>query len=89
YFPQYEAYTVPCKAQPLNIYIYIGNNKYSVKAANYKIEIPPDVCLFAVNPVISGGFSTPWILGTPFIREVCHVYDIENKKIGFAIPRSE
>ncbi|KIH49026.1 hypothetical protein ANCDUO_20900 [Ancylostoma duodenale] len=30
------------------------------------------------------GMGPSWILGDPFIREYCNIYDVGNKQIGFA-----
>jgi len=33
---------------------------------------------------MGSGFGLSWILGDPFIRQYCNVFDLGNKRIGFA-----
>ncbi|VDM85432.1 unnamed protein product [Strongylus vulgaris] len=92
-----EIYRIPCDANPPNLNIYIGSNKYSIESANYIIDpsmhrqfserLPlqaGDMCIFAVSPATSGWFGPAWILGTPFIRQYCNIHDMGQKRIGFA-----
>ncbi|CAJ0939135.1 unnamed protein product, partial [Mesorhabditis belari] len=46
----------------------------------------PDVnfCYLALFPFDNEGFGPDWILGDPFIRQYCHVFDYQQKRIGFS-----
>uniref|UniRef100_A0A914UR67 Peptidase A1 domain-containing protein n=1 Tax=Plectus sambesii TaxID=2011161 RepID=A0A914UR67_9BILA len=39
------------------------------------------VVMFSIN---GGGFGPSWILGDSFIRTFCNIYDIGQRRIGFA-----
>ncbi|KAK6757031.1 hypothetical protein RB195_015079 [Necator americanus] len=81
---EYDSYIIPCNAATLNLDIYIGQQKYPIKPANYIISAGDDVCLFTVFPISFGGIGPQWILGDPFIRQYCNIHDMKNKRIGFA-----
>ncbi|KAI1710269.1 eukaryotic aspartyl protease domain-containing protein [Ditylenchus destructor] len=45
-------------------------------------------CLFEMMPIMNEECNNlDWILGEPFIRSYCNVYDIGRKQIGFAAPK--
>ncbi|CAB3397939.1 unnamed protein product [Caenorhabditis bovis] len=79
-----EVYFIDCKAQPGTLDITIGGNVYSIKPVNYIVDAGNGQCLFAAFPFDFGGFGPSWILGDPFIRQYCNIYDIGNKQMGFA-----
>lgn len=43
-----------------------------------------NTCVFTFFPFEFGGFGPSWILGDPFIRQYCNIYDFVNKQVGFA-----
>lgn len=79
-----ESYYIPCNANSTTVDIMIGSNTYSIQPINYIVPIGNNKCLFGFFPFSFGGFGPSWILGDPFIRQYCNIYDIGNKQIGFA-----
>ncbi|EGT57061.1 CBN-ASP-6 protein [Caenorhabditis brenneri] len=79
-----EVYFIDCKAQPGTLDITIGSNTYSIQPVNYIVDAGNGQCLFAAFPFDFGGFGPSWILGDPFIRQYCNIYDIGQKRMGFA-----
>ncbi|CAO4376315.1 unnamed protein product [Caenorhabditis nigoni] len=79
-----EVYFIDCNAQPGTLDITIGSNTYSIQPVNYIVDAGNGQCLFAAFPFDFGGFGPSWILGDPFIRQFCNIYDIGNKRMGFA-----
>ncbi|MFH4974578.1 hypothetical protein AB6A40_001287 [Gnathostoma spinigerum] len=43
-----------------------------------------DYCGLAIAPFSSASFGAMWVMGAPFFREYCQVYDYGARKIGFA-----
>ena len=42
-------------------------------------------CVFGVNGIDeSNGYTPNWVLGVPFIRQYCHLFDIGQERVGFA-----
>ncbi|CAP22596.1 Protein CBG01308 [Caenorhabditis briggsae] len=78
------AYTIACNAQPGPLDITIGSHVYSIQPINYIVNAGNGQCLFAAFHFASGGFGPAWILGDPFIRQYCNIYDIGGKRMGFA-----
>ncbi|CAD6193370.1 unnamed protein product [Caenorhabditis auriculariae] len=79
-----EVYYIPCNANPGPLNITIGSNLYSIQPVNYIVDTGNNQCLFGAFPFDFGGFGPSWILGDPFIRQYCNIYDLGNKQIGFA-----
>lgn len=76
-------YTIDCNANPGPLNIVIGSNTYSIDPANYIVNTGGK-CYMAIFTFNSGGFGPSWILGDPLIRQYCNIYDMGNKRIGFA-----
>lgn len=47
------------------------------------------MCVFTIFSFKSGGIGPSWILGDPFIRQYCNIYDVAQKRIGFACPKGK
>jgi len=79
-------YAMPCSAATADLLITIGSNVYRITYADYVVDVGygDGRCAFAVFPFDSTGFSVQWILGDPFIRPYCNIYDIGQRRIGFA-----
>ncbi|CAJ0939753.1 unnamed protein product, partial [Mesorhabditis belari] len=77
-----EVFEIPCNATIPDIVFTIGGNKYPVTQKNLIVTAGDDVdfCYLAIFPF--GGDDIDWILGDPFIREYCHIFDIGQKRIG-------
>ncbi|TKR70227.1 hypothetical protein L596_022277 [Steinernema carpocapsae] len=77
---------VQCSGNP-DIIFTIGDNRYAIKERHYLINrSDPNLCLVALEKAgTPNGFDSPeWILGDPWIRQFCNVYDVGQKRIGFA-----
>jgi hypothetical protein len=86
YNSQYEIYTMSCSANTPDLLITIGSNTYTITKTNYIVDVGlgGNSCAFAVFPFNSAGFSVQWIIGDPFIRAYCQIYDLGQRRIGFA-----
>ncbi|KAH7694265.1 CRE-ASP-1 protein, partial [Aphelenchoides avenae] len=86
---QYFQYTVDCDAKNLpDIVLTIGGKKYNIPSSEYVIDlnIGGNQCVIAAA---DAGDTSPFdqpaiILGDVFIRAYCNVFDIGQKRIGFA-----
>jgi hypothetical protein len=81
-----QLYTLQCTATPPPVTITIGTNQYTIQHPNYIVDVGygDGRCAFAFFPFSFGGGGPAWILGDPFIRPYCNVYDIGQRRIGFA-----
>ncbi|CAJ0582858.1 unnamed protein product, partial [Mesorhabditis spiculigera] len=77
-------YYVDCNANVGTLDIGIGGKTYSIDPVNYIVPDGQGKCYFAAFPFDFGGFGPSWILGDPFIRQYCNIYDLGNKRMGFA-----
>ncbi|CAJ0954605.1 unnamed protein product, partial [Mesorhabditis belari] len=81
-----QLYTIDCKAQAW-LTLTIGGRDYTISAANLIVPGDKNNCWLALFELSFGGFGPEWILGYPFIREFCNIYDIGQKRIGFALSK--
>ena len=78
-------YEMPCSTNPGTLDITIGGVVYSIQKINLVLDSGDGKnCYFGVFPFDMGGFGPSWILGDPFVRQFCNVYDFGNQRIGFA-----
>jgi len=86
YHPDEELYYIACEAQPPTLYFSINGNDYGVEAKNMVVPSGrPGRCIVAVQAFdLGGGFGPSWILGDPFIRQFCNVYDLGGRRLGVA-----
>jgi len=79
-------YAMPCNANTPDVMITIGANVYRITKVDYIVDVGygNGQCAFAIFPFDSTGFSVQWILGDPFVRPYCNIYDIGQRRIGFA-----
>jgi len=77
-------YDIDCSANPPDLVITIGSNNYNIKSNDLVVQVAPGQCFFGIFPFDFGGAGPAWILGDPFIREYCHVFDIGQQRVGFA-----
>jgi len=80
--------TVPCNAQYPNVNLWINGVNY---ALTYKVltmgysATNTGTCPFAITPLtVDAGSAIQWLLGDPFIRQFCNIYDVGNQRMGFA-----
>ncbi|PIO52479.1 hypothetical protein TELCIR_26215 [Teladorsagia circumcincta] len=83
YDAQDEVYYIDCNAKP-SLDLTIGGNTYTITAQNLVIPSGDGRCLLAIFGMNTFGFGPAWILGDPFIRQFCNVYDVGQQRIGFA-----
>jgi len=77
-------YYMDCNANPGPITLTIGANQYQIQRQNYIIDAGTGQCYFAFFPFSFGGGGPAWILGDPFIRQYCNIYDLGGQRVGFA-----
>uniref|UniRef100_A0AC35TFW3 Peptidase A1 domain-containing protein n=1 Tax=Rhabditophanes sp. KR3021 TaxID=114890 RepID=A0AC35TFW3_9BILA len=77
-------YQIDCAAKVADTILTIGGNKYTIKSANMIDNFGQNYCALNIFPFDFGGAGPSWILGDPFIRSYCNIYDIGNQRIGFA-----
>jgi hypothetical protein len=83
YSAQDETYYIDCKANSGDFNIVIGGKTYAISSKQMIVDAGNNQCYWAAFQMGSG-FGLSWILGDPFIRQFCNVYDLGNKRIGFA-----
>nr|ACS32298.1 aspartyl protease-like protein [Steinernema feltiae] len=81
-----DMYTVNCNAQLPPLVLKIGGQTYSIPSVEYVLDLSlgGGKCGIAIQGQDAGGYGPAWILGDTFIRSYCLVYDIGQKRIGFA-----
>jgi hypothetical protein len=80
-------YTVKCDAKSLpDIVFVIGGNNYAIPAKEYVLDLGlgNNDCALTIFEMDYAGYGPEWILGDSFIRTFCNVYDVGQKRIGFA-----
>ncbi|TKR70594.1 hypothetical protein L596_022599 [Steinernema carpocapsae] len=82
-FDGFGGYSISCTGGA-DVVFTIGGNKFAIKAHNYVVSNGNNQCQLGMSGQDSGGFGPSWILGDPWIRQFCNVYDIGQKRIGFA-----
>ncbi|EPB70507.1 eukaryotic aspartyl protease [Ancylostoma ceylanicum] len=78
-----DLYFIGCDT-PAAVNFTIGTKQYTVGAENLIIKVKEDLCILGLSHWSETDIDAHWLLGDPFIREYCHIYDLEEKKIGFA-----
>ncbi|KHJ84145.1 eukaryotic aspartyl protease [Oesophagostomum dentatum] len=83
-----ELYTVACttqKTQP-DLVFTINGVTYNVPSVEYVLDLGlgNGKCALTFFSMDAGGFGPAWILGDTWIRTYCNIYDIGQKRIGFA-----
>uniref|UniRef100_A0A914C7Q9 Peptidase A1 domain-containing protein n=1 Tax=Acrobeloides nanus TaxID=290746 RepID=A0A914C7Q9_9BILA len=85
YHHQDQSYYIGCNATTPTFDIVIGGKSYGITSKQMIVDIGNGQCQWAAFQMgAGGGFGPSWILGDPFIRQYCNVYDLGNKRIGFA-----
>jgi len=80
------AYAIGCNKQYTPVTFIINGIAYQLTYKALTLGYSPTAsgqCLFAIVPS-SVGMGIQWIMGDPFIRQFCTIYDVSNKRIGFA-----
>jgi hypothetical protein len=84
----YGIYTVKCDATYTPVTFVIHGVQYNLTSAALTMDvgIGDNKCLFAPYPYDLEDFGLDWIMGDPFIRQFCQIYDIGQSRLGFANP---
>jgi hypothetical protein len=77
-------YDIDCSATPPDLIITVGTNDYPITFSDMVVEYAQGQCFYAVFPFDFGGQGPAWILGDPFIRQYCHIFNINDQSVGFA-----
>ncbi|KAI1709455.1 eukaryotic aspartyl protease domain-containing protein [Ditylenchus destructor] len=85
YNDDYGVYLIDCKATYEPVTFTINKVDYNLTSSVLTMDVglEDNTCLFGIDAVDFGG-GLDWILGDPFIRQYCNVYDIGNKRMGFS-----
>uniref|UniRef100_A0A7E4UWB0 Peptidase A1 domain-containing protein n=1 Tax=Panagrellus redivivus TaxID=6233 RepID=A0A7E4UWB0_PANRE len=84
YDDNYGTYFADCKSSFTGVTVTIGGKVYTISSKQVLVDAGNGQCEFAFFPFDFGGYGPAWILGDPFIRQYCQVYNIGEKSIGFA-----
>ena len=84
YSDDWGLYTIDCKAKTPDLHLTIGSFKLTLTTANLIVPGDDTTCIVAIEGQDSFGFGPDWILGDPFVRQYCNIYDMGNKRVGFA-----
>lgn len=84
---QYDAkndiYYIHCDSK-IAVHLTIGENVYTLAGRNILSHIFSTICMISFLPMLNTAHGPQWILGAPFLREYCNIYDIGQQQIGFA-----
>uniref|UniRef100_A0A914D2G3 Peptidase A1 domain-containing protein n=1 Tax=Acrobeloides nanus TaxID=290746 RepID=A0A914D2G3_9BILA len=76
-------YSIDCNAKVPPLKLKIGSTTFSIDA-KYLITAVNGYCVVNISILDNGGFGPSMILGQPFAQQYCTVFDLGNKRIGFA-----
>ncbi|GMR57367.1 hypothetical protein PMAYCL1PPCAC_27562, partial [Pristionchus mayeri] len=85
YNKDFDLYTLACVAEISEFKMVIGSETYTIDYKNMVVPIPNSgECSLAMESMVGSAFGPSFLLGDPFIREYCQIYDVGNKRMGFA-----
>ncbi|GMR57375.1 hypothetical protein PMAYCL1PPCAC_27570, partial [Pristionchus mayeri] len=74
-----------CKTQIPDLKLVIGSHTYSLTSKNMVVPVSAfHLCLIKTQNTQNNLSGPSWILGDPFIRQYFQIYDVGNKRMGFA-----
>jgi hypothetical protein len=75
-------YFIDCDAKYDPVTFTINGKAYNVSSQVLTMDVGESKCLFGMYPWDIG--DPAWILGDPFIRQYCNVFDLGQGRVGFA-----
>ncbi|KAK6011879.1 hypothetical protein OSTOST_23022, partial [Ostertagia ostertagi] len=69
-------YEISCYARPPPILFFIGDDSYAIDYTDYIVQLE----YRSVYACSDANENVYWVMGFPFIRSYCHVYDIDNRR---------
>ncbi|VDK75857.1 unnamed protein product, partial [Cylicostephanus goldi] len=82
YDDELDLYSIDCNAD-VTANVNIAGANFTIESTNLIIKIHDDLCILALHH-FEMFWAAQFILGAPFIKQYCTVYDVHNKQIGFA-----
>ncbi|WKY13806.1 hypothetical protein Q1695_004554 [Nippostrongylus brasiliensis] len=83
YKPNDDVFFIGCEKTP-NVTFTINSVDYTIAPKNMVRKITKSFCILPIFPTDSMGFGPQVILGYPFIRQYCNIYDIGKQQLRFA-----
>ncbi|KAK6757290.1 hypothetical protein RB195_015237 [Necator americanus] len=78
-----DVYYVDCNTK-FTFEFGIGNHNYTVDSKNLIREVEDGECILSIYAQAKTVFGPEFILGSPFIRQFCNIFDMKKRQIGFA-----
>ncbi|CAI4223431.1 unnamed protein product [Auanema sp. JU1783] len=76
-------YYVACGQAYPDIVFTIDGNQYAISYKHYVVPMNGR-CIVAMFSMNGGGFGPSFILGDPFLRAYCHVFDMGTSRVGLS-----
>ncbi|KAI6238481.1 Protein CBR-ASP-1 [Aphelenchoides fujianensis] len=93
YNGQYGLYVVDCDAPKSlpDLVFTVNGQQMNIAATEYVVDLELDdgKCALAIDENFDDKDDFDWLLGDPFIRSHCNVYDAGGERIGFAEARHQ
>uniref|UniRef100_A0A0N5BH77 Peptidase A1 domain-containing protein n=1 Tax=Strongyloides papillosus TaxID=174720 RepID=A0A0N5BH77_STREA len=86
FIPQYGLYFVYCAKKNNGLKIKLHKMNIKIKRKHFITQFR-NLCRLNIFPYASGGYCPAFISGDPLHQSYCVIYDIGNKRIGFARPK--
>jgi hypothetical protein len=79
-------YYIDCNWKADPVQIVIGSQTYTIPVKQLIVPTGNNDgrCYWAFMPMTNNGMGPSWVLGDPFIRTYCNIFDLGQKRIGFA-----
>ncbi|KAK0408765.1 hypothetical protein QR680_004142 [Steinernema hermaphroditum] len=79
-----DDYVISCNATMPHITFEIGGWPYTIAPHEYIGAKNDDHCTLLLNGISEKEQQNTWVLGGPFTRAYCQIYDIGKKRVGFS-----
>ncbi|KAF8375768.1 hypothetical protein PRIPAC_82197 [Pristionchus pacificus] len=81
YDPTTDWHMVDCGVKIPDLNLIIGSQTYTIDYTNLILQLSEAECGLNLGAFEGNGFGPQWILGDPFIRQYCNIYDVGNKRM--------